>query len=629
MCGIVGFYNKLGGSDSSSRNIAVKMASAIKHRGPDDSGVWLGESNRLALAHQRLSILDISAAGHQPMISSNGRYILVFNGEIYNHQEIKDSLINDFWKGESDTEILLEAIAQWGLVKTLKKCSGMFAFAVWDKNLKRLSLVRDRFGEKPLYYGWCNDVFIFGSELKSLKIHPSFQPNINMDAVSLYFNHGYIPAPFSIYKGISKLSPGSILHFNPNLADCNATSEEKYWSLEEITSEFKLSKPIYIKKDDALDELEKRLTLAVTRQSISDVPLGSLLSGGIDSSLITAILQKNSNQKIKSFSLGFNEKQYNEAEHAKLVAEHIGTEHHEFIVTPNDLQNIIPKLAKIYDEPFGDPSAIPTFIVSQFARSKVTVALTGDGGDELFGGYNHYHRSAQIWSSIRRVPSSIRTISASILNPIGVSMYNTSFGRKAERLSNYLSCQSLFDCYKVQTQASRYELKNMLGITERISGTKICKSLDSYEAMMYSDAMTYLPDDILVKVDRASMAVSLETRAPFLDHDVAEFAFKLPLEYKINDGNGKLILRDLLSRYMPKHLFDRPKMGFGVPVGTWINGPLKDWADSLLTEEKLNRDGLLNAELIRDRWLAHQNGSANWDSFLWSVLMFVLWMDSQ
>jgi asparagine synthase (glutamine-hydrolysing) len=340
-------------------------------------------------------------------------------------------------------------------------------------------------------------------------------------------------------------------------------------------------------------------------------------------------LQKNSNQKIKSFSLGFDEKQYNEAEHAKLVAEHIGTEHHELIVTPNDLQNIIPKLAKIYDEPFGDPSAIPTFIVSQFARSKVTVALTGDGGDELFGGYNHYHRSAQIWSSIRRVPTPIRTVSASILNPIGVSMYNTSFGRKAERLSNYLSCQSLFDCYKVQTQASNYELKNMLGITERISGTKICNNLDSYEAMMYSDAMTYLPDDILVKVDRASMAVSLETRAPFLDHDVAEFAFELPLEYKINNGNGKVILKELLGRYMPKQLFDRPKMGFGLPIDKWLKGSLRDWTEDLISEKNLDEIGFLNTKVIRHRWQQHLSGTQDWHYFLWDVLMFIEWYKSE
>ncbi len=625
MCGITGFYDNAGRFNNTADVIARAMSATLNHRGPDDSGVWLGNGNKLALAHQRLSVIDVSVSGHQPMSSSGGRYIIIFNGEIYNHREIRNSLSGVAWRGGSDTETLLEAIEQWGLVKTLKKCSGMFAFALWDQGLKRLSLVRDRLGEKPLYYGWSNDVFVFGSELKSLKAHPAFERNIDKDAVALYFNHGYIPAPFSIYKGISKLTPGSILHLTLNSSDYKSPTIEKYWSLEQICSETKSHQSNQLKGDDVLNELDKRLTLAVVQESIADVPLGSFLSGGIDSSLITAILQKDSDRKIQTFSLGFNEEKYNEAKYAKLVAEHIGTKHHEFIVTPNELQDIIPKLAGMYDEPFGDPSAIPTFIVSQFARDSVTVALTGDGGDELFGGYNHYHRSSEIWSAIKRVPSPIRSVAASALNSVGSHMYNTSLGRKAQKLSNYLMCQSLFDCYHFQTQASGVELKSILGLTGKIGSLNVHEQLKGYEAMMYTDAMTYLPDDILVKVDRAAMANSLETRAPFLDHHVVEFAFGLPLEYKIHNGSGKLLLRELLSKYVPRNLFERPKMGFGVPIDDWLRGSLRDWAEDLLSEKSLRDIGFFNAEIIRSRWAQHVRKEHDWHYFIWDMLMFIEW----
>jgi asparagine synthase (glutamine-hydrolysing) len=628
MCGIVGFYDKLGVDSNSSRDIALNMASTIRHRGPDDCGVWLGEQNRLALSHQRLSILDISDTGHQPMVSSSGRYILVFNGEIYNYKNIKESLVNINWRGESDTEVLLEAISQWGLLKTLNKCTGMFAFALWDKELKQLSLARDRLGEKPLYYGWNNKVFFFGSELKALKAHPSFQKNINLDAVSLYFNHGYIPSPFSIYTGISKLSPGCIVNLNLKASELYPLKEKPYWSLESITGEPISKETNKIKKNEFIDELDEKLTTAVMRQSISDVPLGSLLSGGIDSSLITAILQKNSQQRIKTFSLGFNEEKYNEAHYAKIIADHIGSDHHEIIVSPNDLQNIIPNLAKIYDEPFGDPSAIPTFIISEFSRNYVTVALTGDGGDELFGGYNHYHRSAQIWSSIRKIPLNIRLVSSSILNPVGVALYNQSLGRKVERLSNYLACETLFECYKVQVEASEQELRNVLTVNKKISGISSFNKIDGYESMMYADSATYLPDDILVKVDRAAMAVGLETRAPLLDHSIVEFAFKIPLEYKVYGGTGKLILKDLLERYIPKSMFDRPKMGFGLPIDIWLRGSLRDWAESNLDEKSLNEIGFLNTKVIRKRWKEHLRGVKDWHYFLWDLLMFVEWYKS-
>jgi asparagine synthase (glutamine-hydrolysing) len=625
MCGIAGFYDNSGRYANSAMSIATEMSSTIKHRGPDDHGIWIGEKNRLAMVHQRLSIIDISSAGHQPMSSSTDRYIVIFNGEIYNHQEIRGLLNEVSWKGESDTETLIEAIEQWGLSETLKKCSGMFAFSLWDRQLKRLSLVRDRMGEKPLYYGWCNDVFVFGSELKSLKAHPAFENKINMDAVTLYFNHGYIPAPFSIYEGVNKLTPGSILHLTLKSPHFKSPKIERYWSLNEVTSKTKIYQTGQNKIYNHSSELEKRLTRAIMQQSVSDVPLGSFLSGGIDSSLITAILQKNSDRKIQTFSLGFNEEKYNEAKYAKLIANHIGTDHHELIVNPSDLQDVIPKLSKMYDEPFGDPSAIPTFIVSQFAHNDVKVSLTGDGGDELFGGYNHYHRSAQIWSAIRKVPYSIRNMSASILNPVGSRMYNTALGRRAERLTNYLMCQSLFDCYKVQTQASKIELSSILFNPENVSYPDISGKLEGYEAMMFADAITYLPDDILVKVDRAAMATSLETRAPFLDHHVVEFAFGLPLEYKINNGSGKLILRELLSKHVPKKLFERPKMGFGIPIDDWLRGSLRDWAEDLLSEKSLKDIGFFNSKIIRSRWAQHIREECDWHYFIWDLLMFIEW----
>jgi len=424
---------------------------------------------------------------------------------------------------------------------------------------------------------------------------------------------------------VNKLTPGSILHLTLKSPHFKSPKIERYWSLDKVTSKANIYQTGQNKIYNHSSELEKRLTRAIMQQSISDVPLGSFLSGGIDSSLITAILQKNSDRKIQTFSLGFNEEKYNEAKHAKLIANHIRTDHHELIVNPSDLQDVIPKLPKMYDEPFGDPSAIPTFIVSQFSRNDVKVSLTGDGGDELFGGYNHYHRSKQIWSAIRKVPYSIRKMSASILNPVGSHLYNTTLGRRAERLTNYLMCQSSFDCYKIQTQASKIELSSILFNPEDVKSPDRAGKLEGYEAMMFTDAVTYLPDDILVKVDRAAMATSLETRAPFLDHHVVEFAFGLPPEYKINNENGKLILRELLSKHIPKNLFERPKMGFGIPIDDWLRGSLRDWAEDLLSEESLKNIGFLNSKLIRFRWAQHIREECDWHYFIWDLLMFIEW----
>ena len=454
MCGITGFYNPSGSSAEIATEIISGMTDVITHRGPDGCGIWLGANNKLALGHRRLAVVDISPMGGQPMSSTSGRYTVVFNGEVYNYKTLKSTLKSTGWRGESDTEVLLEAIERWGLSDTLSRCEGMFAFALWDQKLRTLSLVRDRFGEKPLYYGWAGQAFIFASELKAIKAHPDFDPKIDHKSVVSYFTHGYIPAPLSIYQNIFKLMPASVLTLPLDQHSSWQPTSQSYWAVDGNESNNA--------ERDYLSELEEILTRTVIQQSLADVPVGSFLSGGIDSSLITAILQKHSDRQVQTFSLGFREEQYNEAMHARSVAKHLGTAHHEIIVGPNDLQSIVPRLARMYDEPFGDPSAIPTFIVSKLARSNVTVALTGDGGDELFGGYNRYFRSDHIWSSVRRVPENIRKIASSSLSPIGRRFYSTKMGRRLERLSNYLACNSVNDTYRVQTFASETELGCLL-----------------------------------------------------------------------------------------------------------------------------------------------------------------------
>ena len=626
MCGLAGFYDPRGNDRDFVSDVAVGMAKSLRHRGPDDNGVWVGDSCDIALAHQRLAVIDTTLAGRQPMISSNGRFVIVFNGEIYNYKAIKQSLTRSTWRGDSDTEVLLEAIEEWGLEVAVRQFDGMFAFVIYDKHLKSISLVRDRMGEKPLFYGWSNGVFFFSSELKAIKTHPSFIPVVNMEAVSLYFRHGYVPAPASIYEGVYKLLPAHILSISLTPAAFDRVNLQRYWSPQKVGD---LSAPVSFSASRYLDELEEVLTTAVAQESNADVPLGSFLSGGIDSSLITALLQKHSDRKIETFSLGFNEKRYDESVYARAVADRLGTSHNELIVSPYDLSDVIPELSHMFDEPFGDPSSIPTYLVSKFARSMVTVALTGDGGDEIFGGYNHYHRSNQIWSAVKKIPVSLRSFSALLLSPIGREMYESSLGRKAEKLSNYLSCQSLFDCYRFQTQASDIELLSVLTNPASIPRLQNLSSRNGFEAMMFSDMHSYLPDDILQKVDRAGMSVSLETRAPFLDHHVVEYGYNLPLEYKIKGSTGKIILRDLLARHIPREMFERPKMGFGLPIDSWLRGTLRDWAESLLSDDNLKKVGFLNVAFVRRRWKEHLSGNKDWHYFLWDTLMFLDWFQRE
>jgi len=645
MCGISGILYSHSHEEISS--ISKLMNQELAHRGPDASGQWIESNNTVALAHRRLSILGLGVDGNQPMSSRCGRFMIVFNGEIYNFQQIKKKLQLPDLKSGSDTEVLIEAISKIGVAQTLDIVNGMFAFAVWDKKNLCMTLARDRMGEKPMYYSIQNNALIFASELKALTKASGFEFKICANALNLYFQHGYVPGPHSIYKKVNKLLPGHLIKFSQeNLTNSDSHVQSKpFWELRH-SIDFK--KKVFYKKNpqEAINDLTTLLEESTKNQMVSDVPIGSFLSGGIDSSIITALMQKNSINPINTFSIGFDDKRFNEAHHAKEVANFLGTNHVEHYVPPDEAFKVIPDLGRIYDEPFADPSQIPTYLVSKIARQKVTVALTGDGGDELFGGYNR-HVFLKMWESFEVFPYQMRKLAGRLLNAgQNIKLFNIledidlinflpkNLNDKVSKVSNRLI--DIKDSHELIRSLSMIDSLYHPAINENLISEHLepFHNFETYpgslmEKMTYLDAMKYLPDDILVKVDRASMANSLETRAPFLNYKLVEFAFGLPESLRVRNRDSKWILKQALFKLVPRELIERPKMGFGVPVGTWINGPLKDWADSLLTEEKLNRDGLLNAELIRDRWLAHQNGSANWDSFLWSVLMFVLWMDSQ
>jgi asparagine synthase (glutamine-hydrolysing) len=645
MCGISGIMYAHANQQISS--ISKSMNQQLAHRGPDASGHWVETNNKVALAHSRLSILGLGVDGNQPMSSRCGRFVVVFNGEIYNFQDIKKKLQLEGLNSGSDTEVLIEAISKIGITKTLDIVNGMFAFAIWDKKKLSMTLARDRMGEKPLYYSIQNNSLIFASELKSLTKASGFEFKICANALNLYFQHGYIPGPQSIYKKVNKLSPGHVIEFSQeNLMHADITVHSKsFWKLRDSLD---FTKRDFYKKNphEAIKDLSSLLEKSVNNQMISDVPIGSFLSGGIDSSLITALMQKNSIDPINTFSIGFHDKSFNEAHYAKEVARFLGTNHVEHYVSADEAFGVIPDLGQIYDEPFADPSQIPTYLVSKIAKQNVTVVLSGDGGDELFAGYNR-HVFLKMWESFEVFPYRARQLTGKLLNAgQKIKLFNIlesldfinflpkNLNDKVSKISNRLI--DIQDSHELIRSLSKIDNLHHPVINENLisENLEISHNFETYpgslmEKMTYLDVMKYLPDDILVKVDRASMANSLETRAPFLDYKLVEFAFGLPESLRVRNRDSKWILKQALFKLVPRELIERPKMGFGVPVGTWINGPLKDWADSLLTEEKLNRDGLLNAELIRDRWLAHQNGSANWDSFLWSVLMFVLWMDSQ
>lgn len=644
MCGIAGFFDR---SIQNPSQVLKGMTDAIIHRGPDDEGHWFDRNACIALGHRRLSILDLTSAGHQPMHSSSGRYVIVFNGEIYNHHLIRielEQLTSRNWRGHSDTEVMLEAFETWGVDSTLRRLVGMFAIALWNRQERRLYLMRDRIGEKPLYYGWSGNAFLFGSELKSLRAHPAWSNNINRDALTLYLRHNCIPSPHSIYQNIHKLTPGTFISICPDRDTIGKLPQPTpYWSLRHAVTDGKTD-PFIGSDQEATEQLDIHLRNAVHQQMEADVPLGAFLSGGVDSSTIVALMQAQSSHPVSTFTIGFHEKDYNEANHAKAVAAHIGTDHTELYVTPNDALAVIPNLPSLYDEPFSDASQIPTFLISQLTRRYVTVSLSGDAGDELFGGYNRYFWVKSIWKKICWLPRDIRSVLAAACTALSPACWNSfaaalpskarlrNTGDKLHKLAEILVVESPEAMHRQLVSHWKEPGGIVIDAHEPITlltNPSLWPELPDFtQWMMYLDTLTYLPDDILVKVDRSAMGVSLETRVPFLDHRLIEFAWRLPISLKIRNGVGKWLLRQVLYKYVPKELIERPKMGFGIPIDTWLRGPLRSWADNLLNEKRLSEEGFFNPVPIKEKWREHLSGSRNWQYLLWDVLMFQSWLEN-
>ena len=622
------------------------MAKAVEHRGPDDDGVWIDPEAGIGLAHRRLAIVDLSPHGHQPMPSADGRFMLNYNGEIYNHAELRAALDGEGrtpdggWRGHSDTETLAQAIAGWGLEPALARSVGMFAFALWDRRDRTLQLVRDRFGEKPLYYGWAGRDFVFASELKAIRAHPDFDANIDRRALHAFAARTNVPAPLSIYRKLFKLEPGCILTLN-NLTPFDqppAALIRHYWSYDEVVRAG-LADP-FDTEAEALTALEAALNIAIDAQSVADVPVGAFLSGGIDSSAVTAFYQQRSATPVRTYTIGFDEAGYSEADDARAVAAHLGTIHHEQIVTADEARDVIPLLPNIYDEPFADSSQIPTFIVSRFARRDVTVALTGDGGDELFAGYNRHISAPAMWRAIRHIPLPLRAAASATLGRLPSSFWSAAAsampGRTAPNLGAKLHkalataghARDFDDIYDDFLDEWAGERSPVLGGGEGLQ-RRPSDIPDATVATMLRDATGYLPDDILTKVDRASMAVSLETRVPFLDHRLAEVAARIPLSMKVRGGKGKHILRQALFARAPAALFNRPKAGFAVPVGQWIKGPLRDWAEGLLDPMRLATEGYFDPTIVAARWADHLSARRDSTAAIWSILMFQAWLEEQ
>jgi len=646
MCGISGFLDVSQSRPAEElRNIAIRMADTLRHRGPNDFGFWADAASGIALSMRRLAILDLSAAGHQPMESASGRYIIVFNGEIYNYEDLRNELLKGeqpyAFRGDSDTEVMLAAFDRWGVEPSVERFNGMFAFAVWDRADRSLTLGRDRFGEKPLYYSRSGSHFIFGSELKALRAHPCFTDEVDVSSIALFLRHSCIPAPYAIYTNTSKLPPAALLKIS---ARDFVAKPRPYWSLNEVINQ-PSSTLFKGGESEAVEQLDWLLRDSVRMRMRSDVPLGAFLSGGVDSSTVVSLMQAQSRSSVKTFSIGNYDEELDEAKEASNVARHLGTEHHELYVTSEEAISVIPSLPQIYDEPFADASQIPTVLVSRLAGQYVTVSLSGDGGDELFGGYTRHDWGDILSRRLDHVPLSLRKFGAASLRKLPPERWDLLFrtcrpaiparwrqrmpGHKLHKLASVLETQDTHTLYERLSS-------HWLDTTEILPGASepavpFVHNNQSFrhaaEDMMYLDTLSYLPDDILVKVDRATMAVSLEGRVPLLDHRVAEFAWKLPLDMRIRQRQGKWILRQILYRYVPRELVDRPKSGFGIPLATWLRGPLRDWAESLLDENRLRQDGYFSCAPIQKIWREHLSGRANWEYHLWDILMFQAWLD--
>ncbi len=640
MCGIAGFLSP---GRSADETIARAMADRIVHRGPDLGATWSDAEAGLALAHRRLSILELSEAGNQPMLSADGRYVLIFNGEIYNHHALRADLEaagqRVAWRGQSDTEALLESLAFWGVEEGIKRANGMFALALWDRRDGALWLIRDRLGEKPLYYGTSRGSLMFGSELKALAAHPDWEGSLDRNAVALFLRFGYVPEPYSIFDGICKLAPGHMLRITADDLT-NLPASQPYWSLDAHVSGDRSS----VSEADLVDMLEQRLKTSVRSRMEADVGLGAFLSGGIDSSLIVALMQSQTTRPVDTFTIGFDVPGFNEAVMAKEVAEHLGTRHNELYVTPRDTLDVVPDLPHVWDEPFADSSQIPTLILSKLTRQSVTVALSGDGGDEFFGGYNRYGQGYATYRKLSALPGPVRSVAAALMRHVPAHAIDRMIARlpgakafpavgdRIQKLGRVLDAPDVAAFYAILVSQHHGNKPLVLGAQppQVLADNHAAwpKLDDPREVMMYVDAKTYLPGDIMSKVDRATMAYSLESRAPFLDHDIVEFAWSLPMSVKIKNGKTKWALREVLSRYLPRSLFERPKMGFGIPIEYWLSGPLRDWAGDLLADDRIRRQGLLDPEQVAHMWHQQCTGHGRWHHQLWTILMLQAWLDT-
>lgn len=653
MCGIAGLFSQ--GAASSPDELAEaasRMADTLRHRGPDSAAVWVDAEAGVALGHRRLAVVDLSPDGHQPMVSASGRFVITFNGEIYNFLRLRQDLeqAGHRFRGHSDTEVLLTAIEHWGLDEALARSAGMFAFALWDRQARWLHLVRDRLGKKPLYFGWVGDRFLFASELKAFHAHPAFAPEVDRGALALLLRHNCVPAPYSIYRDVWKVPPAGRLSLRLNGSNMPHGRDllqavEPYWSALAV-AEQGAEEALVLGEPEAVDRLDEVLSQAVADRMIADVPLGALLSGGIDSSTVVALMQKQSTRPVRTFSIGFHERGFDEAADAGRVARHLATDHTELYVTLEEARAVIPRLPELYDEPFADPSQIPTYLVSQLARRYVTVALSGDGGDEVFGGYQRHFQAHRL-ARLNDLPSALRGVAARLLTILPPGGWDRLFGAlhpvlpgglrraltgdKVHKFAGILPADGLEAAYRAMASHWMDPAAVVRGAVEpptTLTDLARRPRLDDFEqVMMALDTVTYLPDDILTKVDRASMAVSLEARAPLLDHRVVEFAWRLPLDMKIRNGQGKWILRQVLERYVPRELFERPKHGFNVPIGDWLRGPLRNWAEALLDERRLRNEAFFDPQPIRRTWAEHLSGRRNWAYQLWGVLMFQAWQE--